>query len=138
MARKAPQARITSYGIYTPFDRTGKQLPHVLEFTTDVPAQVGTEFGYVLEITKAQGELLMFRIDHPDFPDADGEPAPPFTGQQRVRTSPYTFFLGDCIWAPAADKVGDWTLTTWIAEKQVARKTFHVTAESPPPNAGRR
>ncbi|MFW6061856.1 MAG: DUF3859 domain-containing protein [Planctomycetota bacterium] len=126
MAKKQPEARMVSYGLYTPFDRESEQLPQILEFTDHVPAREGVEFGYILEIRKARGKVLTFRIDHPPFPDKSGETAPPFEGEQRIRAPEWHFFLGDTIWPPVEDKVGDWTLSTWVDGDQVASRTFHV------------
>jgi hypothetical protein len=126
MSKKKPEIRMVSFGRYTPFDRRSKELPKVMEFTTQIPAELGVEFGYILQIRKARGARLTIRIDHPPFPDESGQVSPPFTGQQYVRTSDYEFFLGDTVWAPVEDKVGDWTLTTWLEEEQIATKTFQL------------
>ena len=126
MARRKPDVRMVSYGLYTPFEKGGKAMPHVLEFTTHVPARVGTEFGYILKIRKARGKWLTFRIDHPPFPDDSGQVAPPFEGELFIDANDYDFFLGDCIWAPPEDKCGDWTLTTWIEGDEIASKRFSV------------
>jgi hypothetical protein len=126
MAKKNPEVTMRSYGVYTPFDRESEELPHILEFTETVPARVGVEFGYILEIRKARGSLITFRIEHPPFTDSSGEVAPPFEGEQYVRTPEWRFFLGDTVWEPAEDKVGDWTLTTWLDGEEVARRTFEL------------
>lgn len=126
MARKSPDIRMVSFGLYTPFDKASKALPRVMEFTEQVPAREGVEFGYVLDIRKARGSEITFRIDHPPFADESGELCPPFEGQEYVRGPSYEFFLGDAIWAPVEEKVGDWTLTTWLDGREVARKTFRV------------
>jgi hypothetical protein len=128
MSKKKPEIRMVSFGRYTPFDKQSDELPRVLEFTTEIPAEVGVEFGYILEIRKARGARLTIRIDHPPFLNEDGEVTPPFTGEQYVRTSDYSFFLGDTVWPPAEDKVGDWTLTTWLDGEQIAKKTFTLVA----------
>ena len=124
MSKKKPEIRMVSFGRYTPFDKQSDELPRVLEFTTEIPAEVGVEFGYILEIRKARGARLTFRIDHPPFPNETGEVTGPFTGEQYVRTSDYSFFLGDTVWPPAEDKAGDWTLTTWLDGERIGRKTF--------------
>lgn len=129
MAKKKPEVRMVSYGLYTPFDKHSKQLPKVLDFTTEIPARLGVEFGYILEIRKARGESLRYRIEHPSFRDDNGEVVPPFEGESYVRTSDYEFFLGDTIWQPVADKVGPWTLTCWVAGEQVARKRFQIVED---------
>jgi len=127
MARKKPEVRMASYGIYSPFDRRSDELPKIREITTEVPAVPGTEFGYILQIRKARGEKITFRIEHPPLIGEDvDDPEKPFTGEQYIRSPDYQFFLGDCIWEPIENKVGDWTLTTWIADEQVAAKRFRI------------
>jgi hypothetical protein len=134
MASKNPEITMRSYGVYTPFDRESDELPHILEFTETVPASVGVEFGYILEIRKARGSLITFRIEHPPFPDSSGQVAPPFEGEQYVRAPEWRFFLGDTVWEPAENKVGPWTLTTWLDGEQVAQRTFDlVPPEQAPP-----
>jgi len=51
---------------------------------------------------------------------------PPFTGEQFIRTNNYTFFLGDCVWEPADDKMGIWELSTYYKGQVVAHKKFHL------------
>ncbi|MFP4054544.1 MAG: DUF3859 domain-containing protein [Phycisphaerae bacterium] len=126
MPKKNFEVRMVSYGLYTPFEKGSRGLPHVLEFTDTVPARLGVEFGYILHIRKARGEMLEFTIEHPPFPDESGQVTPPFAGAERISASDYQFFLGDTLWEPLEDKLGDWTLTAWIGEQEVARKTFHV------------
>ncbi len=127
MARKKAEVRMVSYGIYTAFEAEGKNLPKILEFTTDIPARVGVEFGYILNIRKARGEKLDFVIEHPPFLDDSGEVAPPFTGQVYVRSSDYNFFLGDTVWAPPEDKIGLWTPITSLHGRVIATKTFRLS-----------
>jgi hypothetical protein len=131
MAKKNPEITMRSYGIYTPFDRESDELPHILEFTETVPARVGVEFGYILEILKARGSLITFRIEHPPFNNDSGEVAPPFEGEQYVRSPQWRFFLGDTVWEPPEDKVGDWTLTTWLDGEEVAQRTFRLVPPEP-------
>lgn len=121
-----------SHGIYTPFNRESDELPRIVKFTTTIPARVGIEFGYILEIRKARGSLITFRIDHPPFLDATGQVSPPFEGRQYVRAPEWRFFLGDTVWAPSEDKVGDWVLTTWLDGEKVAEKAFQLV---PPDDA---
>lgn len=129
MAKKNPDIRMVSYGRYTPFEKGGKELPKVLEFTTQIPARLGEEFGYILNIRQGRGLTLDFTIEHPPFADGDGNIAPPFTGEMFIDSNEYRFFLGDTIWAPPEDKIGDWTLTTRLNDAEIARKTFHIVME---------
>ncbi len=115
-----------SFGEYSKWDRTSRELPKIKEIITEIEAETGTEFGYVLQIKQGKGETLEFRIDHPPFAGDDGSTAPPFTGEQFVRTNDYLFYLGDCIWNPPDDKFGDWELTTFHRGKVVAHKILKL------------
>ncbi len=126
MAKKKLQCEIGSYGIYTKFDSQSKQLPKIQEFTTEIPAVVGIEFGFILEISKGKGEKMEFKIDHPPFNNSQGQVAPPFEGEFYVRNNYYEFFLGDTIWEPVEDKVGPWRLRIFHNRAAVADKTFDI------------
>ena len=126
MARKKPDIRVKSYGIYHHWDSKSLEVPKIKEFTQSIPAVVGIEFGYVLEIKGARGMKIDFCIDHPPFPGSDGDIAPPFTGELHVRTTPYLFYLGDTLWDPIEDKVGPWRLTTQLDGVLVEDRTFHI------------
>ena len=106
MAKKNIEARILTFGIHTAFDSESKELPKILEFTTKIPARLGIEFGYVLNVRKGRGEKLRFRIEHPPFRNSSGDIAPPFEGEVYVTAPDFKFFLGDTIWEPTADKLG--------------------------------
>ena len=119
-----------SFGAYSKWDRESKNIPKIQQITTDIAAETGTEFGYVLQIKQGKGETLGFRIDHPPFKDDTGKVRPPFTGEQFIRTNDFLFYLGDCIWDPPEDKFGDWELTTFHNGKVVAKKRFKLTPKS--------
>ncbi|NQV33668.1 MAG: DUF3859 domain-containing protein, partial [Phycisphaeraceae bacterium] len=126
MAKSKMQCRRVSYGIYTPWNRDAKTLPKILEFTRLIPARIDIEFGYILNIKKAKGKQLSFCIDHPPFRDKHGDIAPPFTGDEYVRSNDWHFFLGDAIWAPVHDKIGPWRLTVELDGQTIADETFTV------------
>ena len=126
MTRKKPEIKIKSYGIFTSFDSESKQLPHIQEFTTEIPAQIGIEFGYILNIKKARGQKLTFLIEHPPFPNQLGQITPPFTGEIYIRSNDFNFFLGDTVWEPAENKIGPWTLKTFWNDNLIAEKTFQI------------
>lgn len=130
MKRRKPVFEIISYGEYSRWDRESKMIPKIQKIATEIEAETGTEFGYVLQIRQGKGETIEFRIDHPPFTDENGEVVPPFTGEQFIRTNDYLFYLGDCIWDPPEDKFGEWELTTWHNGKLVARKTFRLIPKS--------
>ena len=122
-----PKVEIVSYGRYTQWDREKKELPDLVDLTTNVKAEIGVEFGMIVEIFQAKGRFLDFRIDHPPFRDADGNIEPAFEGSYQIRNNPYAFFLGDTIWEPVEDKLGPWTMTVFIDGQKVASKTIQLT-----------
>lgn len=124
MAKRRPTFKLYSYGEYSKWDRQSKEIPKILNFTTEIEAKIGTEFGYVLHIKNGKGETVMFKIDHPPFTDEEGNIRPPFTGEQFIRTNDFQFYLGDYIWEPLEDKLGKWELTTYYAGQVVAHKIF--------------
>lgn len=126
MAKSRTQCQRVSYGIYTAWDRDSKALPKILEFTRLIPARIDIEFGYILNIKKARGKQLSFCIDHPPFLDKHGDTAPPFTGNEYVRSNDWHFFLGDTIWAPVHDKIGSWRLTVELDGQTIADESFTV------------
>ncbi|QGY43717.1 DUF3859 domain-containing protein [Maribellus comscasis] len=126
MAKRKAVVEIFSYGEYSKWDRESKSIPKILKFTTEIEAEIGTEFGYVLRIKNGKGKLLSFKIDHPPFTDDEGNVRPPFAGEQYIRTNDFEFYLGDCVWAPLEDKLGKWEIITYLETKIVAQKTFHL------------
>lgn len=124
MGKRKPTFKMYSYGEYSKWDRDSKQIPKVLNFSTEIRAEIGTEFGYVLHIKQAKGEIVTFKIYHPPFADEEGNLRPPFTGEQFIKTNDFEFYLGDCIWEPLDDKLGIWELTTYYNGKVVANKVF--------------
>lgn len=124
MAKRRPTFKMYSYGEYSKWDRNSREIPKILEFTTKINAQIGTEFGYVLHIKNGKGQSIEFEIEHPPFSDDNEKIRPPFTGEQFIRTNDFEFYLGDCVWEPLEDKLGKWELTTRYQGKVVANKVF--------------
>ena len=123
--KKAPvEITIKSYGLYEKWDNNNQAIPKCIMLTESIIAELGIEFGMVVEIDKSRGRYLDFRIDHPDFKDDNGKIEPPFTGSFRVKHTPYKFFLGDTIWAPIEDKRGEWKLTIIEEGKEIVSKTL--------------
>ncbi len=135
MARKRPKVSVVSYGLYERFDATARELPKLDRFSTAVPLRLGQEFGYVLNIKHGRGLKIDFEIAHPRVPDRAGVVMTPFRGDQFVRTSDFDFFLGDALWEPLDAMVGEWTLTTRLDGREVARRTFEVLDGSEVPDA---
>ena len=131
MPKRKFAIRMSSHGIYTQWESDSKDLPQIVEFTTRIPARVDIEFGFVVNIKGAKNQQLDYCIYHPDIPDADGVPRPPFDGTVYVKTNDWNFFLGDTVWEPIADKVGDWRLTLEMGGEIIAEKTFEVFHEGP-------
>ncbi len=126
MAKKKIDSELYSYGIYSNWDRNSKELPKLKKITTEIPLQLDIEFGYVVKIKGAKGKRIQFEIDHPPFPDKNGRPTPPFTGEYFVKSNDYEFFLGDTIWLPLHNKKGEWKLTTWLDDKILFQKSLYV------------
>lgn len=130
MPKRKPESRIRSFGIYDRWDSGAKELPRITEFTTRVPAEIDIEFGFVVNIKRAKNLELDYCIDHPGILDADGKRRAPFDGTVYVRTNDWDFYLGDTIWAPIADKLGDWRMTLELDGKVIADKTFELFSRS--------
>ena len=122
-----PEVEIVSYGKYTKWDRESRNLPELIDLTEKVKTEIGVEFGMIVEIFKAKGRYLDFKIDHPPFKDNDGNIEPSFEGTYQIKTNPYSFFLGDTIWEPVEDKKGPWTMTVYMDEVELASKTILLT-----------
>ena len=115
-----------SFGIYSQWNEDSKELPRIQEFTTDIPAVVDIEFGFIVTFTGAKNQELEYCIDHPGIRNANGDKRPPFTGSVYVKTNEWDFFLGDTIWDPIDDKLGNWHLWIRIDGLVVAEKVFRV------------
>ncbi len=126
MAKRKPVFKMISYGEYSEWDRESIAIPRILNISTRIEAEIGTEFGYVLHITGGKGETVSFRIEHPPFKNDDGKISPPFEGEQFIRTNDFLFYLGDCVWEPLDDKLGNWELFTFYKGKTIARKLFEL------------
>lgn len=124
MAKRKPDLRMRSYGIYTQWESDSKELPDLKEVTTDIPAHIDVEFGFIVNIKWAKNSELFFCIDHPGILDAQGRRRAAFDGSVFIKTNDWHFFLGDTIWEPIQDKLGPWHLTLELEGKRVAEKTF--------------
>ncbi len=129
MAKKKIDIKMTSYGIYTPWERGSKSLPKIKKHTHSIPAQLDIEFGYTLRILGAKGSKITFTMKHPPFLDESGCVSPDFVGEQYINSNEWNFFLGDTIWLPLEDKCGEWELITFIDGGEVARKSFNIVME---------
>lgn len=126
MAKRKPQIRLKSYGIYRDWDSGSKDLPRIQEFTTKVRAEIDVEFGLVINIRGAKNKQLEYCIDHPGIRDEQGNVRQPFDGVVYVRSNDWNFYLGDTIWDPVEDKLGDWRMTIEMDGQLIADKTFEL------------
>lgn len=121
-----PEVEIISFGEYTRWNNEDKNLPKLIELTERVTADIGVEFGMIVEISHGKGRYLHYRIDHPPFKDEKGIVMSPFEGEYQLRANPYRFFLGDTIWAPVEDKKGTWTLSVYFDDTLMAEKSIEL------------
>ncbi|MBB1407297.1 DUF3859 domain-containing protein [Pseudoalteromonas sp. SG44-5] len=126
MAKLKPIITLQSYGIYSTWDNESKALPQIEQFTTEVIATLDVEFGLIINIKKAKGEKLHYTIYHPNIPDDEGDIMPPFSGVVYVKDSDWHFYLGDTLWPPINNKLGNWRMTIEYNGKLIADKTFNV------------
>lgn len=124
---KKPIVTIRSFGIYDHWDAESKVLPKIQEFTTQVEAVVDIEFGFVVNIQHAKNQLIDYCIYHPGILDEHGRVRKPFDGQVYAKTNDWDFYLGDTIWEPISDKLGNWRMTVSLGGRVVAEKTFEVS-----------
>ena len=87
------------------------------------------EFGFIINCKKAKGNKLRYCIFHPDIPDDKGDIMPPFEGDVYVENNDWDFYLGDTIWPPLENKLGDWRMIIELDGKVLAEKTFSVLVE---------
>ncbi len=126
MAKRKTEVKVRTWGIYTKWDRESKELPGILTVTTEIPAEIDIEFGIVVNVRGAKNALLTYCIDHPGILDAQGFTRPPFSGTVYVKTNDWDFFLGDTIWEPVRDKLGEWHMWIKLEGAVVAEKKFDV------------
>jgi hypothetical protein len=124
MPKRKPEVRMKSWGIYTKWNSGAKELPRIQQFTTEVDAVIDVEFGFIVNIKSAKNSELEFCIDHPGILDVNGKRRDPFDGTVFVKTNDWDFYLGDTIWDPIEDKLGDWHLWLKLNDKIIAEKTF--------------
>lgn len=126
MAKRKPEIKLRSYGIYQDWDPASRTLPRIKEFTLNVPAEVDVEFGFVVNIRNAKNQEMYFCIDHPGILDADGQRRTPFDGTVYIKDNDWDFYLGDTIWLPIADKIGLWRMWLELDDRVIAEKSFTV------------
>lgn len=133
MAKRTPIVEMTSYGIFQGWDSKSKNLPKIQQFTTKIPADEDVEFGFVVNIKKAKGEVIAFCIEHPGVLGKKGQILEPFTGDMHVGSNDWDFYLGDTIQLldpinGYESNLGKWRMTISIGGRIVADKTFELYA----------
>ncbi|UZJ43036.1 DUF3859 domain-containing protein [Marinimicrobium sp. C6131] len=126
MAKKKPEVKLRSWGVYTPLDPNSKELPQLIKMTRDIPCELDIEFGYIVNIKKAKNRKLQYCIYHPDIPDEEGNPLPPFDGEVYIKQNDWDFFIGDTIWKPVENKQGPWRITLAIDGQLIADETLNL------------
>lgn len=126
MAKKKPQITLRSYGIYSTWESKSKDLPKIMEFTTEVPAEIDIEFGLTINVKSARGQKIFYCIDHPGIYDTNGNIRAPFTGEVHITNNDWDFYLGDTVWSPIHDKCGCWKMSITLNGDVVANKSFNV------------
>lgn len=126
MSKLKADVSVIYSGLFSQWNSDSDELPRFLAATVHVPAIIDTEFGFITRIKKAKNQQLTYCIYHPDIPDDDGHIRPPFDGTVFIKENDWRFYLGDCIWAPASNKVGNWRMTLELNGKIIADKTFKV------------
>jgi len=133
VAKHTPVIEMTSYGIYSHWDAKAKELPKIKEFTQVITAEEEIEFGFIVNIKKAKGQLLQFFIHHPGIINKKGQVLAPFDGEVYVRSNDWNFYLGDtiqvlCPISGLESNYGEWRMTLEMEGKTIAEKTFKVVA----------
>lgn len=131
MPKHKPVVEMLSHGIYRNWDAKAKSLPKIDKFTTQIPAELGIEFGYIVNIKRAKNARLIYCIYHPGIPDEHGDVMPPFEGEEYVGNNDWDFYLGDTLWEPLSNKTGPWRMTLELDGRIIADKTFEVEDEAP-------
>lgn len=126
MSKRKPKIKIDSFGRYSRWERGSRELPKILEFTNQIEAIEGNEFGMVLYITGGRGACLEYCIKHPPFKDKNGNTEPDFTGAYVIKSNDHKFYIGDSIWLPVEDKVGTWKILVKHEGKVIAEKGFRI------------
>lgn len=128
MPKRKPAVSITNYGRYTTWNKTSRELPKLIEYTQIIDAVDGNEFGIVIEVKNLKGKILEFVIKHPPIKNELGNLLPQFKGQLHVRSHNTQFFVGDGIWLPVADKIGEWEVLVYLNGKLCVSKKFNIIA----------
>lgn len=135
MAKHKPIIEIMTYGVHSHWDSTSKELPKIKQFTTEITATEGVEFGFITNIKKAKNEIINFSIFHPGIINKEGNTLAPFKGEIYIRNNNWDFYLGDTIQLlhptlGLKSNLGIWRMTLELQGKTIAQKSFTVSMAS--------
>jgi hypothetical protein len=132
MPKKNPKfkSEIMSYGLYAKWSNRCSELPKFLKFTTTIPARVDAEFGFIIKVVGAKGLKLNYKITHPVFNENDKHLNSPFRGELPIRSNSWEAYVGDTLWLPVDDKMGEWVVSASILGKEVGKKSFEIIEDS--------
>lgn len=130
MAKKELKATVINYGEYKIWNRTSKELPELIKISDSVKGKLNAEFGMIVQITGGKGETIAYTVEHPPFRNEKGNIEEPFIGEYFINSNDFKFYLGDSIWEPLYDKVGNWTFSVKYKNKIIAKKTILITSEA--------
>ncbi len=120
------EVKTVSWGLYAKWSNRCRELPKFLKFTTDIPARYESEFGYILKVKNGKGKSIDYVVHHPPFTDEEGNVEPSFTGSIPIKPGNFEAYLGDTLWEPIEDKVGEWRVVAKIDGVVVEDKTFTI------------
>lgn len=128
MPRRKPNISIANYGRYSTWDKKSRDLPKLLKYTSEIEAVEGNEFGIIIDVDNMKGKVLNFIIKHPPILNSDGNLLPYFKGVLHVNTNHARFFVGDGIWLPVDDKIGEWEVVILFEGIIKVSKKFNIVA----------
>ena len=126
MPNRKPEITIANYGRYTTWNKKSREMPKLLQYTNTIEAIEGHEFGIIINVDNAKGEVLEFIIKHPPIKNDKGYLLPQFKGKLYVNTIHTQFFVGDGIWLPVNDKIGEWEILIYLKERIIVSKKFRI------------
>ncbi len=126
------KTEIISYGLYSNWEDMSRKIPDISKFSTHIPAIEGNEFGITLKIKGGKGAKITYRIKYPSPKDINKESDTYYTGDQIISSNDYTFYVGDCVKEPVAEKTGIWTITVLYKKRIIAAKEFHIVLPETP------
>lgn len=126
MPKKKPEITIANYGQYTTWNKKSREMPKLIKYTDTIEAFEGNEFGIIINVDYCKGKVLDFTIKHPPIVNEEGNLMPQFKGELYVNSIHTQFFVGDGIWLPIHDKIGEWEVIIYLDGKKAVSKKFNI------------